>query len=306
MIPGLATRRRFADLTEQEILALAISSEEDDARIYRSYAQRLSAEYPASAAIFDAMAAEEDVHRQRLIELHRRETGEHEVVPPGSEYQRPQAIGPALARLMATNRLQLAQLEDEIIRLDDLVDGEVLAQIEQLVARLQASQQKLVDLLEKLKAGDESVRGEIDQLQQRSREDLRRLSEARAKLNKELGQEFLNLDAFESMAEQMRQQDVGEQLRQGNVDGALEQARGALQEIRKLRDGVQKKMADDAPTLSPEERARIELMRELSRMQDEETGMRSESRALHEQWRAQAKDRALDEATAKVLGTDGL
>lgn len=238
------------------------------------------------------------IHR-RLIELHRRETGEHEVVPPGSEYQRPQAIGPALAKLMATNRLQLAQLEDEIIRLDDLVDGEVLAQIEQLVARLQASQQKLVDLLEKLKAGDESVRGEVDQLQQRSREDLRRLSEARAKLNKELGQEFLNLDAFESMAEQMRQQDVGEQLRQGNVDGALERARGALQEIRKLRDGVQKKMADDVPTLSPEERARIELMRELSRMQDEETGMRSESRALHEQWRAQAKDRALDEATTK-------
>lgn len=79
MLSALTQRRRFSDLSEQEILALAISSEEDDARIYRSYAQRLSADYPASAAIFDAMAAEEDVHRQRLIELHRARFGE--VIP---------------------------------------------------------------------------------------------------------------------------------------------------------------------------------------------------------------------------------
>jgi rubrerythrin len=70
MIPGLTHRRRFADLTEQEVLALAISNEEDDARIYRSYAERLRAPYPASAAVFDGMAAEEDQHRQRLIDLH--------------------------------------------------------------------------------------------------------------------------------------------------------------------------------------------------------------------------------------------
>ena len=79
MIPGLTTRRRFSDLSEQEILALAISSEEDDARIYRLYAERLRAEFPASAAIFDGMAAEEDQHRQRLIHLHRTRFGE--VIP---------------------------------------------------------------------------------------------------------------------------------------------------------------------------------------------------------------------------------
>ena len=79
MIPGMTTRRRFSDLTEQEVLALAISSEEDDARIYRSYAERLRADYPASAAVFDGMAAEEDGHRQRLIDLHRTRFGE--VIP---------------------------------------------------------------------------------------------------------------------------------------------------------------------------------------------------------------------------------
>lgn len=72
-------RKRFNDLSEQEVLALAISSEEDDASIYRGYGERLRAEFPASAAIFDEMAAEEDTHRQRLIELHRKRFGE--VIP---------------------------------------------------------------------------------------------------------------------------------------------------------------------------------------------------------------------------------
>ena len=79
MLSALTHRRRFSDLTEQEVLALAISSEEDDARIYRSYAQMLRAEYPASAAVFDGMAVEEDGHRQRLIERHVARFGE--VIP---------------------------------------------------------------------------------------------------------------------------------------------------------------------------------------------------------------------------------
>ena len=75
MIPGFASRRRFADLSEAEILALAISSEEDDGRIYASYAERLRAQYPSTAAIFDGMAAEENDHRQRLIEAFERRFG---------------------------------------------------------------------------------------------------------------------------------------------------------------------------------------------------------------------------------------
>ena len=79
MIPGFASRRRFSDLTEQEVLALAISSEEDDARIYRTYAERLRVEFPASAEVFNAMAVEEDTHRRWLIERHRARFGE--VIP---------------------------------------------------------------------------------------------------------------------------------------------------------------------------------------------------------------------------------
>jgi rubrerythrin len=72
-------RQRFSDLSEQDILALAISSEEDDARIYRSYAEMLRADYPASSDVFDGMAVEEDTHRQRLIDLHRARFGD--VIP---------------------------------------------------------------------------------------------------------------------------------------------------------------------------------------------------------------------------------
>ncbi len=79
MLSALVSRRRFADLSDQEVLALAISSEEDDGRIYRSYADRLRGQYPASAAVFDGMAVEEDGHRQRLIDLHRTRFGE--VIP---------------------------------------------------------------------------------------------------------------------------------------------------------------------------------------------------------------------------------
>ncbi len=70
MIWGFSNRKRFSDLSEQEILALAISSEEDDGQIYRGYADLLRDDYPASAAVFDGMAAEEDQHRKRLIDLH--------------------------------------------------------------------------------------------------------------------------------------------------------------------------------------------------------------------------------------------
>jgi rubrerythrin len=79
MISSFTQRRRFSDLSEQDVLALAISSEEDDARIYRSYAQMLRADYPTSAKVFDAMAVEEDGHRQLLIDMHRTRFGE--VIP---------------------------------------------------------------------------------------------------------------------------------------------------------------------------------------------------------------------------------
>ncbi len=69
--------KNFKDLSEQEILALAISSEETDARIYADFAAGLKTDYPATAQIFKEMEAEEDEHRRKLIEDYRRRFGEH-------------------------------------------------------------------------------------------------------------------------------------------------------------------------------------------------------------------------------------
>ena len=73
---SIINRKKFNDLTEQEVLSLAISTEEDDARIYHWYAKSLRDKYPASAEIFEAMARTEDQHRSRLIEEHKRRFGD--------------------------------------------------------------------------------------------------------------------------------------------------------------------------------------------------------------------------------------
>jgi erythrin-vacuolar iron transport family protein len=68
--------KRFADLTEREVLALSISNEEEDSRIYRSFAENLRANYAASAKMFDEMADEEVRHRTMLYDLYRTRFGE--------------------------------------------------------------------------------------------------------------------------------------------------------------------------------------------------------------------------------------
>lgn len=69
--------KRFAELTEQEILALAISSEEDDSRIYRGFSEGLREQFPASAKVFDEMADEEVRHRTMLFDLYRSKFGDY-------------------------------------------------------------------------------------------------------------------------------------------------------------------------------------------------------------------------------------
>ena len=69
--------RRFDSLNEQEILALAISLEEEDARIYDDIAEGLRANYPKQADEFVRMRKEEDGHRHRLLDLYLQKFGEH-------------------------------------------------------------------------------------------------------------------------------------------------------------------------------------------------------------------------------------
>src|SRR5438874_3506912 len=72
--------KNFADLTEREVLAVAISSEEEDSRIYMNFAEDLAERYPDSAKMFEEMAEEERGHRHRLLELYEQRFGDH--LPP--------------------------------------------------------------------------------------------------------------------------------------------------------------------------------------------------------------------------------
>jgi erythrin-vacuolar iron transport family protein len=70
------SKRPFTSLDEKEILALAIASEEEDARIYLAYADNLKDQFPASAKVFEDMAEVEQTHKNMLIEMFRSRFGE--------------------------------------------------------------------------------------------------------------------------------------------------------------------------------------------------------------------------------------
>jgi rubrerythrin len=100
--------RKFDSLSEREILALAISLEEDDERTYADYAEGLRENFAASAAMFDAMGAEESGHRRRLIELYRQAVwGSHSIDPAARcERVRHATAGLADAAAWARDRAQ--------------------------------------------------------------------------------------------------------------------------------------------------------------------------------------------------------
>jgi erythrin-vacuolar iron transport family protein len=64
-------------LGEREILALAISLEEEDVRIYRDLAENVRAQFPEIASILDSMRKEEAAHHARLQEFYLRHFGDH-------------------------------------------------------------------------------------------------------------------------------------------------------------------------------------------------------------------------------------
>ena len=72
--------KNFADLTEREVLAVAIAAEEEDSRIYMSFAEDLAERYPDSAKVFEEMADEEREHRHRLLEIYEQRFGKN--LPP--------------------------------------------------------------------------------------------------------------------------------------------------------------------------------------------------------------------------------
>src|SRR5947207_14211071 len=69
--------KKFKELTEKEILAIAIAAEEEDGRIYGEFADALREAYPSTAQMFEEMRQEEVIHRDRLFEMFRQRFGDH-------------------------------------------------------------------------------------------------------------------------------------------------------------------------------------------------------------------------------------
>ena len=80
ILPHFFTQKSVSDLTEREVLALAIANEEEDSRIYQVFAERCAESFPATARVFEEMAEEEREHRASLFEVYRQRFGEH--LPP--------------------------------------------------------------------------------------------------------------------------------------------------------------------------------------------------------------------------------
>ncbi|HEX5426064.1 MAG TPA: ferritin family protein [Candidatus Acidoferrales bacterium] len=121
-------KKRFKDLSEREILALAIQLEEEDSRVYADFADGLKENYPASAKVFKEMQVEESRHRQRLIDMFEQRFGDH--IP----LIRPQDVKGFVERkpVWLVRPLGLATVRKQV----EVMEGETLRFYEQAMTRI--------------------------------------------------------------------------------------------------------------------------------------------------------------------------
>ena len=165
--------KTFAELTEREVLALAISSEEEDSRIYMSFAEDLSERYPTSAKVFEEMASEERGHRDMLLNLYEQRFGKN--LPPirredvkGFIKRRPIWLTRNLP--LDTIRKEAETMELQAQRFYEKVTGQTQdVDVRKLLAELtdaEKDHEKLAGRLEQTLLTDDA-RGEEDRTRQR-------------------------------------------------------------------------------------------------------------------------------------------
>ena len=108
--------KRFADLTDQEILALAISNEEEDSRVYGDIAAGLRKDYPATAKVFEAMQVEEQDHRRQLPRRGHRPDGQRDCDCEDQECGHAGIVWPNVVRCPRV----VDRRGDRVLHIDDL------------------------------------------------------------------------------------------------------------------------------------------------------------------------------------------
>jgi rubrerythrin len=150
--------RSFKSLNEQEILALAIALEEEDARIYGDFADGLAQNYPGTVKILNEMREEENEHRHRLIELHRQKFGEH--IPlirrqdiKGFVTRRPVWLVRPLGLEAVRRQVEIMELETKRFY-ESAIRQSTDAGIRQLLGDLAEQERKHVHLAEALESAE--------------------------------------------------------------------------------------------------------------------------------------------------------
>jgi len=158
--------RSFSSLSEQEILALAISLEEEDARIYDDFADGLKSDFPATSELLKELRKEEDGHRHRLIELHRQKFGEH--IPlirrqdvKGFVHRHPIWLARPLRIEAVRKQIELMELETKRVY-EKAVSQATDAGIRQLLGDLAEEERKHSHLAEELETSQRAS-GALDE-----------------------------------------------------------------------------------------------------------------------------------------------
>ena len=233
--------------------------------------------------------------QQRIAARFRSQQEVLSAVPPSTVDAKATVLRRALTGLRRQHAPMVTTFEDEIIRIDDLVDAEVLRRFERLLARLETSQRRLAELLAMLVAGDTSVLPEVELLRARIRRDTAALNEARALLKREIGGDFMNTEALAGMLRRMEALTIDQKISDGDYQGALQQAQETLESLRESGDATRERLGDgeqEASQLSEEEKARIRLLRTLSRLHDEQSRLEQQTRLLDAHWRERAQETA--------------
>src|SRR5579883_2743386 len=147
--------KRFSDLTEQEILAVAIDAEEDDRKVYLAFAEDLRARYPGTAALFENMAKVEASHRDSLLEKYHEKFG-----PNLLPIRRTDVSGYMKRRpVWLVRNLSIETIRNEV----DIRESEAYGFYTKAAARTKDPDiRKLLTDLAQVEKGHEEIAGEIE------------------------------------------------------------------------------------------------------------------------------------------------
>lgn len=202
---------------------------------------------------------------------------------PSAVHLNSERLADALHEWTKLTPATIAQLEDDTLRLDDLVDAELMDQLEALMATLKKAQKKLVRWLDTLDMSNPKSKTRVEQLQSRIDLDMQRIQELQALLRDEVDPGFFNQDALAELAARMKHQSLKDKLKQGDLDGAKQAAKSQLSQMESVQQELQEQ-ASPPKHLSPKEKAQRYLRRQLAQLKDEQADLLEQTPPSTQPW----------------------